>query len=213
MKNLLLLFVCLSGSLVSSGQDSLFTDPRDNNSYPLIKLGDYWWFKSDLRFGAPNSWCTENPKHEVCAKTNFYYYIELDNVCPAGWHVPTWDEWKNAVEHIAVLQGISADDLHWEKDSFHIHIKDTTWGAELIRNIPITYPQYLNIELLGWVEGKKLIQKYSQGNLWLKDEKPTLGKTHLHIGNSGHYKHSHNYNIIDTPKKTRRFPVRCLRKE
>lgn len=65
-----------------------FVDPRDNQVYRYVKIGDAVWMKDNLRFASDNSFC--NQKYGGgCDKIGRYYKIEeLPSLCPEGWRLP-----------------------------------------------------------------------------------------------------------------------------
>ncbi|MEM6526473.1 MAG: FISUMP domain-containing protein [Bacteroidota bacterium] len=75
-------------------------DSRDSTKYDIIKIGEYVWFQENLRFLTPTSWCAENPNSAACVNNNFYYPTDLIHVCPDGWRVPKWTEYKHAIKAI-----------------------------------------------------------------------------------------------------------------
>ena len=99
-----------------------FVDPRDNETYKTVKIGNQCWFAENLRYTGNgclnNPWNTSLPynacrKHQASDGT--YTYVDWDEeqvvyqigaamngsttmgaqgACPNGWHIPTDDEWK-----------------------------------------------------------------------------------------------------------------------
>lgn len=41
------------------------TDDRDSSKYEIFQIGQHLWFKSNLKFKTPTSWCSENPNSEA----------------------------------------------------------------------------------------------------------------------------------------------------
>lgn len=81
-----LLTILLLMSLNAWSQDVLI-DPRDGNQYQVVQIGDYRWFKSNLRYQTPTSWCAQYHDAEPCDESNFYFYTDLESLCPPSWHV------------------------------------------------------------------------------------------------------------------------------
>lgn len=65
-----------------------FVDPRDNQVYRYVKIGDAVWMKDNLRFASTQSLCNQE-YGGGCEKVGRYYKIEeLSSLCPEGWRLP-----------------------------------------------------------------------------------------------------------------------------
>ena len=86
------------GKIVNSGGDgnpsvSTFTDSRDGKVYKIVKVGSQFWFAENLNYAEKGSKCYEN-KDDNCAKYGrMYDWAMALKVCPAGFHLPSDDEW------------------------------------------------------------------------------------------------------------------------
>ncbi|MDR1812952.1 MAG: hypothetical protein LBQ87_09010 [Candidatus Fibromonas sp.] len=77
----------------------IFTDPRDNGRYNVIKLGKIMWQKDNLNYNAKGSICYDN-KPENCNKYGRLYDWDLaQTVCPAGWRLPKNEDWLDLIEN------------------------------------------------------------------------------------------------------------------
>lgn len=83
----------IDGTEVSSTTGGIFTDARDNRSYLYNNDGSLDWMCSNLEYAE-----TGVPFKNAAAMQDlfggFYTYDEAAAVCPAGWRLPTVDEWK-----------------------------------------------------------------------------------------------------------------------
>jgi len=205
---ILFIVIGISYLIPVHAQTGSFQDPRDGITYETITLGDRIWFQHNLRYVSPGSWCTTHPDHPVCAHSNFYPYSELEDVCPTGWHLPTWDQWQQAAEliHKGGANGSAVpfiDTISYYPESYRVE------GIDLFCD-----SAELAFLSTGWVEGKRLQSerlrtKYATATYWIRDGDHADSTTHVHVGSNVYIKHAHTHHIVDKPRKTRRFTVRC----
>ncbi len=95
-KNLLILilgfilFGCSSNGTTPEPPKT-FVDERDGQVYKYAEFGTQTWMIENLNYtGYTNS----SPGSPV-----YYHDYELDNACPAGWHVPIMEEWVTLIEY------------------------------------------------------------------------------------------------------------------
>lgn len=99
--------VCPADGLNAYGEPNrgTFTDARDGQVYKYTTIGNQVWMAENLKFDAPYSVCYEKIEG-FCDTFGKYYSLHengeilgsfdqqlLDTICPAGWHVPSVDEW------------------------------------------------------------------------------------------------------------------------
>jgi uncharacterized protein (TIGR02145 family) len=74
-----------------------FTDQRDGKTYRAAKIGKQVWMGENLNYRADSSWCyKDNPDN--CKKYGrLYHWDAAIKACPAGWHLPTREEWDGLV--------------------------------------------------------------------------------------------------------------------
>ena len=96
---------------------SAFTDPRDGNVYKTVKIGEQVWMAENLRYIPHVCSCkdqggiwvygyeghdinkakmTENYKTYGC----LYDWIIAKSIAPAGWHLPTDEEWTILINYL-----------------------------------------------------------------------------------------------------------------
>ena len=110
-----------------TADDEPLTDV-DGNTYHIVKIGNQWWMAENLKVthysngdSIPEAtdnviwanltigaWCNYNndsTNGAIYGKMyNWYAVDDSRNVAPAGWHVPTDDEWKELEMYLGMSQ-------------------------------------------------------------------------------------------------------------
>ena len=100
--------VCPTDGMNAYGEPNrgTFVDARDGQEYKYVTIGNQVWMAENLKFDAPYSVCYDKIEGFCDTFGKFYSLHEngeyfglfdqelLDTICPAGWHVPSVDEWN-----------------------------------------------------------------------------------------------------------------------
>jgi uncharacterized protein (TIGR02145 family) len=114
-----------------------FTDPRDGNVYKTVTIGTQVWMAENLRYlpsvVGPSTGSSETPCYyvygyygtsitEAKAAGNYntygvlYNWTATMNACPAGWHLPSDEEWSQLILYVGDPAGDKLKEsgiLHW----------------------------------------------------------------------------------------------------
>jgi uncharacterized protein (TIGR02145 family) len=83
----------------------IFTDTRDGQKYRIVQAGNQVWTAENLNYKMGRSWCY-NDSGFYCKKYGrLYSWYTAKEVCPAGWHLPSSDEWRELIEYIGGPDG------------------------------------------------------------------------------------------------------------
>lgn len=183
-------------------------DDRDSTNYEIFQIENHVWFKTNLKYKSLTSWCHEHPKSEACKSGNYYYSTDLINVCPNGWRVPSWIEYKKALRFLETHSSFSSDSVTYTEDIMP-YKKYKILAEEVVGITLIGDSSFFDMVANGWIEGEKWEQQH-ETTMWIVEDISSTPQPHVHIHGKEVIKHAHEHNVIDKPKKVRRFSIRCI---
>jgi uncharacterized protein (TIGR02145 family) len=97
--------------------DTVFTDPRDHQTYRIAQFGSQIWMTQNLNYSPVSfSWCYNNTDTNCNSYGRLYDYYGALSAAPPGWHLPTDAEWDTLVNFLggaAVAGGAMKSLSYW----------------------------------------------------------------------------------------------------
>jgi uncharacterized protein (TIGR02145 family) len=100
----LLLIVMASICLVKLSAQDKFSDPRDGNSYRTTTIDGITWMTENLKYKVSGSgaYFFDNDPNNIPAYGVLYEWKTAMKACPAGWHLPSGQEFRNLSSHFEI---------------------------------------------------------------------------------------------------------------
>ena len=107
-----------------------FLDERDGTEYRFVNIGSQSWMAENLNY-KDSSGCWTIEDYELYSKTygRLYNYNSAMRSCPAGWHLPSDEEWSILAEQISIDNGGYETDIIgvWQDVGKHLKAKGSKY--------------------------------------------------------------------------------------
>lgn len=119
----LFLFNFCNWPLIDEGNNNTDTielsDTRDQNTYQLASIGKQVWMAENLRFDYGIS--GDDTDEYLRIHGMLYNKDTAQNVCPAGFHLPSYNEWIELAEYIrADIESYPQSNRIWTEIGYHL---------------------------------------------------------------------------------------------
>lgn len=135
-----LFFVACGDSGNSTSGHSIsgtMTDFRDGKTYKTVTIGSQTWMAENLKYDNGSSCYTKQGRHACDIEKKGCYYSKTTalNACPAGWRLPTMEDYLTLFEQVGA-KGISKfvhDSIAYAISSSENHLK-TEWDGSVLKS-------------------------------------------------------------------------------
>lgn len=118
--------------------DGKFVDPRDNQEYKYVKIGDQTWMAENLNYNlneGSGSWCLNNLSINCDTYGRLYNQETALEACPTGWHLSSDEEWLELERFLGMKdEDLQEDYSTRESGNVGLKLKSVTGWSKPPRN-------------------------------------------------------------------------------
>ncbi|MCX7552125.1 FISUMP domain-containing protein [Xanthomarina sp. F2636L] len=91
-------------------------DTRDNQSYKWVQIGQQKWMSENLNYATSGSKCYNEELTNCTIYGRLYNWEEAQTICPKGWRLPNYDDWKRLTLVVGNNQNLIRSEQGWLND-------------------------------------------------------------------------------------------------
>jgi uncharacterized protein (TIGR02145 family) len=113
---------------LNSPINNTYIDSRDGKTYKTVKIGTQTWMAENLAYKVSSGCWVYGPNEMLMIAYKYgylYNWVTAKNVCPSGWHLPTYEEWTILIDYLGG-NDVAAGKL---KEVGQAHWKDSTFSV------------------------------------------------------------------------------------
>jgi uncharacterized protein (TIGR02145 family) len=95
-----LILSCSSGDDDNGNRGTPVT--YDGETYETVVIGTQTWMARNLNYNASGSLCYDNDGNNCNKYGRLYDWETAMTACPAGWHIPSNEEWNKLIDYVEV---------------------------------------------------------------------------------------------------------------
>jgi uncharacterized protein (TIGR02145 family) len=134
----LTILLVLAAASRGRGSPERIVDPRDGYAYAVVSIGGVRWFAENLRLKTADSRCYEADEANCADHGRLYRLDDALQACPAGWRVPSEDDWRRLERAVGMTDAEIA--------------KERGRGEPVGRRLKFGGDTGFNVRYSGWID-------------------------------------------------------------
>jgi len=184
-------------------EGGIFTDPRDDETYKTVKIGNQTWIAQNLNYNVGGSKCYENNENNCLRYGRLYNWFAAIKSCPSGWHLPSNSEWDALYR---LVDGTSGSESPYKSETAGKYLKAKS-GWNSFEGISGNGTDSHGFAALPGGLGNSSGGFFSLGNYgnWWSSTEYDGNRAYNHFKS-----YKHNNAGWETETKSKLFSVRCV---